>query len=185
MRKIMIGLLLVMSMALPVFAQESTEAPTQEVATLEATQTADVITATPSPTDEPTVTPAPTETPVPVPPVEPIDQTKILETVLNLVIVLVVGIIAIASVGIAVAFFGLPPWAQRLVLSTAKTVVDEVDKVTDNPIADAGLASVREYIAKLERELNELKAQVNQNSSDIAYSARQAGNPPMGTGSSG
>lgn len=181
MRKIMVSLLLVMSMSIPVFAQESTEAPTQEVATLEATQTADVITATPSPTAEAT------EEPTPVPPVDPspIDETKILESVLNLVIVLVVGLIAIASVGIAAAFFGLPPWAQRLVLSTAKTVVDEVDKVTDNPVADAGLASLRDYIAKLEAELNDLKAQVNQNSSDIAYSARQAGNPPPGMPSQG
>lgn len=169
MRKIMVSLLLVISMALPVFAQDTVEAPTQEVATLEATQTADVVTATASPTAEPT------EEPAPVPEPSPIDQTKVFESVINLVIVLAVGIIAIAAVGITAAFFGLPPWAQRLVLSTAKTVVDEVDKVTDNPVANAGLAELRDYIAKLERELNEVKAQVRVNTSDIQTTAQKLG----------
>lgn len=180
MRKIMVSLLLVMSMALPVFAQESTEAPTQEIATLEATQTADVVTATPSPTAEATAEPSPS--PVPVP---PIDQTKVVESVLNVVIVLAVGIVAIAFAGIVALLAVLSPAIRAVVLSIIKTLVNEADKATNNPIADAGLAQLRQYIEKLEAELNDLKAQVNQNSSDIAYSARQAGNPPMGTGSQG
>lgn len=170
MRKIMIPLLLVMTLAFPVFimAQDTVEPPTQEVATLEATQTADVVTATPSPTPDVTATPEPT-------PVPPIDQTKVVESVLNVVIVLAVGIVAIAFAGIVALLAVLSPAVRAVVLSVVKTLVNEADKATNNPIADAGLAELRQYIERLERELSEVKAQVAVNTSDIVVQAHKQG----------
>lgn len=174
MRKIMVSLLLVMSLSIPVFAQDVTDtAPTQEFATVEASQTPDIVTATPSPTAEATAEPSPVPEP-PAPP--PIDSTKVVESVLNVVIVLVVGIVAIAFAAILALLFSLPPSLRAVVLSIIKTGVEEADKATDNPIADAGLAQLREYIARLERELNAVKAQTNTNTTDIAVQSQQLGN---------
>lgn len=174
MRKIMVSLLLVMSLSIPVFAQDVTDpAPTQEVATLEATQTADVITATPSPTDEPSATPAPTETLVPVPPpAPPVDQSLIVPQLLIIGIVALGAFVAIAWVGIVNAAKGLPEWSRPLLLSNLKSGVDTLDNLTDGPVSDAGINLLRQKIAELEAALNEVKIQSNTNATDIATTNR-------------
>lgn len=175
MRKIMVSLLLVMSMAIPVFAQDTAEAPTQEVATLEATQTADVVTATPFPTPDVTATPEPT--PVPVPPVTPpIDQSLVVPQLLIIGIVALGAFVTIAWVGITAAAKGLPEWSRPLLLSNLKSGVDTLDNLTDGPVSDAGITLLRQKIAELERELNAVKSQVAQNKSDIAVQASNASN---------
>lgn len=168
MRKIMIPLLLVMFLTIPVFVHaQEVETPTPDFATVGPTQTADVVTATPEATVEPT----------PVPPVEPgpLDQTKVVESVLNVVIVLAVGIVAIAFAGIVALLAVLSPAVRAVVLSVVKTLVNEADKATNNPIADAGLAELRQYIERLERELSEVKAQVAVNTSDIVVQSHKQG----------
>lgn len=171
MRKIMVSLLLVMSMSVPVFAQDTAEAPTQEVATLEATQTADVVTATPSPTPDVTATPEPTPVPPPVV-VTPIDQSLVVPQLLIIGIVVLGAFVTIAWVGIKEAAKGLPQWSLPLVLSNLKSGVDTLDNLTDGPVSDAGITLLRQKIAELERELNAVKAQVTTNAADIQTTNR-------------
>lgn len=170
MKKIMVKLLLVMSLALPVFvhAQEvdtpTPDFPTQELATI----TPDIITATPSPTDDPTATPAPTETPIPVPP--PIDQTKVFESIFTVVMVLIVGAVTLGLAVLVVFFKMLAAPVRAILLSAIKTGVDEAGKfanTTETPLDDLAVVELRKLVARLESELNQVKAQVQANTSDI------------------
>lgn len=167
MKKIMVSLLLVMSMALPVFAQDTAtpDFPTQEVAT----STPDIITATPSPTAEAT------EEPAPAPEPSPIDQTKVFESIFTVVMVLIVGAVTLGLAVIVVLFRTFAAPVRAILLSAIKTGVDEAGKfanTTDTPLDDLAVSELRKVIAKLEAELNEVKAQVNQNSSDIVTTNR-------------
>lgn len=171
MRKIMVSLLLVMSLSIPVFAQDVTDtAPTQEVVT---STPPEVVTATPSPT----ATPEPTETPVP-PPVEPspIDQGLVIPQILIIGIVALGAVVTVAWVGIVNAAKGLPEWSRPLLLSNLKSGVDTLDNLTDGPVSDAGITLLRQKIAELERELGAVKAQTNVNTTDIAVQSQQLGN---------
>lgn len=168
MRKIMVSLLLVMSMALPVFAQET---PTPDFATVEASQTPDIVTATPDATEEPT----------PVPPVEPgpLDEAAVPAWVFTVVVVLAVGIVSIAIVAIVQAAKSWPPAARELLLSFLNTGVGELDKVaggTETDIDNAAVAELRKLVARLEAELRATQTQVNTNTTDIAVQSQQLGN---------
>lgn len=165
MRRIMIPLLLIVTMAFPVFAQESTEVPpTVEVFE---TQTPDIITATPAPTAEPTATP------VPVPPApDPIDESLVVPQFLIIGIVALAAFVTVAWVGIVSAARGLPEWSRPILLSNLKTGVDTLDNLTDGEIADAGIALLRKKLEELERELNVVKTQVAANKADIQSATR-------------
>ncbi len=167
MLKLIIAIVFVLALATPVaFAQDT---PTPDVATLEATQTPDIVTATAAPTEEATPVVEPTE-PAPVEP-SPIDESKIPDAMYSVIVVLVVGLVAVAFAGIVAAFRSLPPWARELVLSTAKTGVDEADKVakgTDTPIDDMAIVELRKLVSRLEMELRATQAQVSQNAAQIA-----------------
>jgi hypothetical protein len=168
MKKIMVALLLVMSISVPVFAQEVTEAPP----TVEAFETPTAL-PTETSTPEPSATPAPTETPVP-PPVEPppVDGSLVVPWTLIIGIVALAAVVTVAWVGIVNAAKGLPEWSRPILLSNLKTGVDTLDNLTEGEIADAGITLLRQKVAELERELNEVKAQTNQNSSDIVTTNR-------------
>lgn len=171
MKRIMVSLLLVMSLSIPMFvnAQETVQAPTQEVVT---STPPEVVTATPSPTP----TPEPTAIPVPVPPVTPpIDQSLIVPQILIIGIVALGAFVTIAWVGIKEAAKGLPEWSRPILLSNLKSGVDTLDNLTDGPVSDAGITLLRQKIAELERELNEVKAQVATNTSDIVVQAHKLG----------
>lgn len=175
MRKIMVKLLLVMSLALPVYVSaQEVDTPTPDVATLEATQTADVVTATPSPTAEATAEPTP------VPPVEPppIDQTKVFESFFSVAMVLIVGVVAIGLAVIVGLFRLLSAPIRAILLSGIKTGVDEAGKIaekTETPIDDLAIAELRKLVERLERELNAVKSQVSANTTDIAQTAQKLG----------
>lgn len=170
MRKIMVKLLLVMSLALPIFVHaQEVDTPTPDVATLEATQTADVVTATPSPTEE--ATPEPTPIPVPPPPA-PIDLNVVLPWVLTIGIVAIAAFVTIAWVGIVQAAKGLPEWSRPILLSNIKTGIDALDNLTDGPVADAGIAELRRMYAKLEAELNKTQAELRATQRDVADNAQ-------------
>lgn len=175
MRKILVPLLLVLTLTFPVFAQaqDTAEPPTQEVATLEATQTADVVTATPNP--EVTAEPSP----VPEPPVPPIDQTKVFESVYSVALALVVGAVAIALTGIVGALLLLAPAFRAIVMSGIKTGIDEAGKIaekTETPLDDLGVAELRKLYLLIEKRLSEAEQQVNTNTTDIAVQSQQLGN---------
>jgi hypothetical protein len=143
MKCILLSVLLVLSIALPVAAQDT---PTPDVATLEAT---------PVETVAPTVEPVPTEAPAPEPE-PPVDVTAIPTWFIVLAVVLVAGIVSVAWVGIVNAAKGAPPWVQEVILAALKSGVLELDKVakgTENTIDDAGVAELRKRIAQLEAEL--------------------------------
>ncbi len=156
MRKIMIGLLLVMSMALPIAIHAQDTAPTSEAfPTIEQ----------PPITIEPTL--VATETPAP----SPIDETKIPTWLGVVAIVLVVGIIAISIVGIQKAAEGLPAWARDLLLAAADSGMVSVDtyvKGTESKIDDAAAEELHRLVDQLRAELNATKAQVARNSENIA-----------------
>lgn len=171
MRKILVSLLLVMNISVPVFvqAQESTEVPTVE--SFETPTALPTETATPSPTAEATAEPSP------VPPVEPppIDQTKVFESFFSVAMVLIVGVVAIGLAVIVGLFRLLSAPIRAILLSGIKTGIDEAGKIaekTETPIDDLAVSELRKLIARLEAELNEVKAQVNVNSTDIATTNR-------------
>lgn len=170
MRKILVNLLLVMSLSVPIFAQaqDVTEVPPPTFEVFETPTALPTETATP----EPTATPAPTEEPVPPPPV---DQTKVFESIFTVVMVLIVGAVTLGLAVIVVLFRTFAAPVRAILLSAIKTGVDEAGKfanTTETPIDDLAVAELRKVIAKLEAELNEVKAQVNQNSSDIVTTNR-------------
>ena len=163
MRKIMVSLLLVMSMALPVFVSA------QEVDT----PTPDVVTATPSPTEE--VTAEPTEEPAP--PVEPgpLDEGAVPAWVFTVVVVLAVGIVSIAIVAIIQTAKSWPPAARELLLSLLNTGVGELGKVadgTETAIDNAAVAELRKLVLRLEAELRATQEQVTVNAENIASTNR-------------
>lgn len=169
MRKIMIPLLLVMTLAFPVFvmAQDTVEPPTQEFVTIEPTQTADVVTSTPNPeaTEEP------------LPPVEPgpLDEGAVPSWVFTVVVVLAVGIVSIAIVAIVQTAKSWPPAARELFLSFLNTGVGELDKVavgTETAIDNAAVAELRKLVARLEAELRATQEQVSVNAENIASTNR-------------
>lgn len=161
MKKIMVKLLLVMTLAFPVFvqAQDATEVPP----TVEVLET---------PTEVPTetATPAPTEVPAPVPP-PPIDQTKVFESIFTVVMVLIVGAVAIGLLGIASILLILSPPVRAIVMGTIKTGVDEAGKIadkTETPIDDLAVSELRKLIERLERELNRTQAELRATQGDVA-----------------
>lgn len=164
MRKIMIGLLLVCSMALPMAAFA------QDVPTPENFETATAI------ADEPTAVPTVAPTPIPAP--SPIDEAKIPTWLGVVAVVLVVGIISISIVGIMQAAKGLPSWARELILAGVGSGLDSVDgyvKGTETTIDDVAVAELRRLVDQLRAELNATKNQVNQNTQDIATTAQKIG----------
>jgi hypothetical protein len=179
MKKIMVALLLVMSISAPVFvsAQDVTDpAPTIEV--FETPTALPTETSTP----EPSATPAPTETPVPVPPpTPPIDQGLVIPQILIIGIVALGAVVTVAWVGIINAAKGLPEWSRPLLLSNLKSGVDTLDNLTDGPVSDAGITLLRQKIAELERELNEVKIQANTNAQNIV-TTNQAVSKVIGNG---
>lgn len=163
MRRIMVKLLLVMTLAFPVFvqAQDVTEVPPPTSEVFETPTEVPTETSTP----EPTVTPTPT----PVPPVEPgpVDGSLVVPQLLIIGIVALGAFVAIAWVGIVNAAKGLPEWSRPILLSNLKTGVDTLDNLTEGDIADAGITLLRQKIADLERELNAVKAQTKVNADNI------------------
>lgn len=174
MRKIMTKLLLVMTLAFPVFVQAQDTAtpdfPTQEVATLEPTL---FVTETPTEVPTETATPAPTETPIPVPP--PIDQTKVFESFFSVAMVLIVGVVAIGLAVIVGLFRLLSAPVRAILLSGIKTGVDEAGKIaekTETPIDDLAITELRKLVERLEAELRATQDQVSVNSQSIADTNR-------------
>lgn len=181
MRKIMVKLFLVMSLALPVYvsAQEA-DTPTPDSATLEATQTPDVVTATSSPTPDVTATP--------LPPVEPppIDQTKVFESVFSVVMALVVGAVMIGITGIVGLLLLLAPPIRAMLMGGIKVGIDEAGKVaerTETPLDNLAVAEFRKQFLILEERLrlaeekgNATEVLATKNASDIAVQSQQLGN---------
>lgn len=168
MRKIMVKLLLVMVLVIPVYVHAQ-DTPTPDFATLEATQTADVVTATP------TFEPEQTETPLP--PVEPgpLDEAAVPAWVFTVVVVLAVGMVSIAIVAIVQVAKSWPPAARELLLSFLNTGVGELGKVadgTETAIDNAAVAELRKLVARLEAELRATQEQVTNNAADIATTNR-------------
>ena len=129
----------------------------QDEATPEVTETA-------APTEEVTVVPTavPTE-PAPVEPA-PIDESKIPSALWTVIIVLVVGVVSVAFVGILTAARGLPEWAKSLLLSGADSGVKSLDdyaKTTDTPVDDLAVVELRKLVELLREELRQTQAQVN------------------------
>lgn len=170
MRKIMVKLFLVMTLAFPVFvqAQDATEVPPDP--TIEVFETPTAL-PTETSTPEPTVTPTPTPVPPPVEP-GPVDGSLVVPQLLIIGIVALAAFVAIAWHGITAAAKGLPEWSRPILLSNLKSGIDTLDNLTDGAVADAGIAELRRKYAELEKELSEVKAQVNVNSSDIAITNR-------------
>lgn len=143
MKKQIAALLIALSITVPVFAQD----------------------VTPEPIGEPTVisieTPVPTAEPVPAP--SPVDTAKIPEALWTVIIVLVVGIVGVAFVGIVSAARGLPEWAKALLVTGAKSGVDSLDKYaksTESPLDDLAVAELRKKVAELEAALVATQQQV-------------------------
>lgn len=143
MKRIVVSMLIVLSMALPVMAQD--EVPTLEVATL-----APVVTETAAPTVEP----VPTETPEPEP--SPIDESAIPEQVWVILGAAILGIVSVAFAGIVAAYKGLPAPVQAILLSGLKSGADEFEKkakTTESPIDDVVAAEFKKRIELLESAL--------------------------------
>lgn len=156
MRKIMIGLLLVCSMALPMAAFA------QDVPTPEGFETATAI------AEEPTLVPTVEPTPIPAP--SPIDETKIPTWLGVVAVVLVVGIVSISIVGIMQAAKGLPSWARELILAGVGSGLDSVDtyvKGTETTIDDMAVNELRKLVEQLRRELAETNVKVTANTQNI------------------
>lgn len=168
MKRIMVSLILVMSMALPVFAQVDTATP--DLPTQEIFETPTAL-PTETSTTEPTATPEPTPVPPPVEP-SPIDDSLVVPQLLIIGIVTLGAFVTIAWVGITAAAKGLPEWSRPLLLSNLKSGVDTLDNLTDGPVSDAGITLLRQKIAELERELNAVKAQTVTNAENIASTNR-------------
>jgi hypothetical protein len=145
MKKLLVSIVFVLSIALPVMGQESTEVPTVDVPTIEvATQTPDVVTATPSPTEEATEEPLP-------PPTEPgpiiSDQVNFRVGIFG--ILTIIGMLFLSGFGIGAiwgnirankeakdalekAYESLSPEAQeqiRLAHEQTQTAWDTVDRL--------------------------------------------------------
>lgn len=172
MRKILVPLMLVMVLTFPVFAQAqdvTDPAPTQEVATLEASQTPDVVTATPSPTPDVTATP--------VPPVEPppIDQTKVFESIFSVVMALVVGAVLVTLTGIVGLLMILSPAVRAVLMGGIKVGIDEAGKVaekTETKVDDMAVEELRKLYIEIEKRLRVAEDQGNVNAQDIATTNR-------------
>lgn len=157
MKQLLILLVLALALIAPVaHAQDTAVPPTIEFAT-------DV------PTLEPTVesTVEPTEVPGP----SPIDESKIPPAAWAVIIVLVVGVVGVAYVGIVQAAKGLPEWAKPLLMNLVDSGVGSLDQYahgTDTPIDDLAVEELKALVEKLRAELRVTQTQVTQNSSQIA-----------------
>lgn len=174
MRKIMVKLLLVMTLAFPVFvqAQDVTEVPPPTFEAFETPTALPTETATP----EPTATPAPTEEPVSPPPV---DQTKVFESVFSVVMAVVVGAVAIGLTGIVGLLLLLSPFIRAIVMSAAKTGIDEAGKIadkTETKVDDMAVEELRKLYLEIEKRLRAAEAKVEVNTENIAVQAQQISN---------
>ncbi len=172
MLKLIIAIVFALSITLPALAQET---PTAEEPTLEATRTADVVTATPSPTEEPTVTPTPE--PVPVPPVEPVpplNWNAVLPWLVIGGIALLIGFMYMfrSSLATAAAQVPLPVW-DMLVTSIDRGIEQrgEYVKTTPNVSDDAQYEDLKrefeEFKLETARQRAEQQSQINQNTANI------------------
>lgn len=160
--RILLPLFVVLSFAFPLFAQDVTIEPTVEFITVVPSE---VPTLEPTLTLEPTV--APTPEPTPVPPIEqpPIDESRITEWVIVLLVVLVAGIVTVAFVGIRTAGAGAPEWIRSMLFSGAYAGLDSLDKrvkETETPIDDMAVAELRRLVDQLRNELRATQQQVAQ-----------------------
>lgn len=149
MKKLITAFLISAALVVPVFAQDVTDEPTLEPTPVE----------TVAPTAAPTLEPVPTEVPAP----SPVDETKIPDALWTVIIVLVVGVVSVAFVGILAAARGLPEWAKALLLNMVDSGVASLDKYakgTDTPIDDLGVAELRKLVDQLREELRQTQAQV-------------------------
>lgn len=188
MKRILTVLLLGLCFAVPVMAlaQESTEVPTEET----------FATATPfeTPTAEPTATPTP-EPPVDPEPPTPIDWNLIIPWIGAAILVICIGGFTVLRTALVQLGRSVPLPTWEVGKSVTNTFYEQLMKLfakTPNQVDDylgaEGRKQLDDYFKEVERlraELEAMKSQVATNTSDIAYSARQAGNPPMGTGSHG
>ena len=154
MKRYLLIVLLMLSIAAPVLAQESTEV----IETPAATETV-----------APTVEPVPTE----VPPVEPapINESAIPSWVFVVIVVLAAGVVGVSIVGITQAAKSWPPAAREIFLSLLNTGVGELDKVaagTETDIDNAAVAELRNAVKRLEAELRATQDQVSLNAANIA-----------------
>lgn len=134
MKRYIVSLLLVLSIALPVMAQDETPVATETVA------------------PEPTLAP----TPAPEPEPSPIDETAIPEQVWVLLGAAILGIVVVAFAGIVAAYKGLPAPAQAVIMSVLKSIATEFDKKsaeTENKVDDAISVEFKKRIELLEAAL--------------------------------
>lgn len=156
MKRFILSLLLIASIALPVVAQDTT--PTADVATLESTP---VETATAAP--EPTA--VPTEEPAPEPEPElPVDTEKIIGWGVAVLIVLIVGVVSIALVAIVQQAKSWPAPARELLLAVLNSGIGSLGdfaNTTETPIDNLGVDELRKLYKQLEQELRATQSQVN------------------------
>lgn len=170
MKKIMVALLLVMSIAVSVFAQDATEVPP----TIEVFET---------PTEVPTetATPAPTATPVPEPepPAPPAtDWNLLIPWIGAAVLVICIGLFIVLRTALVQLGKSVPLPAWEIGKGTSKTLYEQLMQFfgrTPNTVDDylGGEAGklLEDYIKEVDRlraELNAMKADVAANTQAIA-----------------
>jgi hypothetical protein len=124
-----------------VFAQETPAAHSQDASAAVLEPTAVPLEVTPEPT------------PVP-PPVVVIDSSQIPQWVFLVVLVLVLGVVSVAFVGILQAAKGLPEWVKPILIGAGHTGLDTLDTyvgTTPNTLDD-------EIVEELRRRLEDLEA---------------------------
>lgn len=194
MKRILTVLLFGLCFAVPVLALAQ-DTPTPEFPTetpfISETETP-FETATALPTE--TITPSPTPTPDPVPepePPKPIDWNLIIPWIGAAILVICIGGFTVLRTALVQLGRSVPLPAWEVGKSVTNTFYEQLMKLfgkTDNTVddylgAEAG-KKLEDYFKEVERlraEVAGLQSQVATNSSDIAYSARQASNPPMGS----
>lgn len=185
MKQRLLIILLLLSIALPTLAQESTEVPTDLPPTSEVITATPVDTATPEATIEPTATPVPEPEP-PTPPST--DWSLLIPWIGAAILVGAIGLFVVLRTALVQLGKSVPLPAWEIGKGTTKTLYEQLMQFfsrTPNTVDDylggeAGkmLEDYFKEVDQLRAEVKTLKAQVAVNSSDIAYSARQAQRPP-------
>ena len=80
----------------------------------------------------------------------------------RLLLIAVLGVVVIAGVGIVQAANGIPAWAKPILTSGLNSGIDQLDtyaKTTTTTLDDSVVAELRQRLAELEKQMNEVPAQ--------------------------